>query len=203
MYEGLSTPYKEKRKRLSPTKIVILALAALLVVSAVGYYIFWRTRISAPFGKFYGEDYGLSLFMTGKSPTGYVVNVVEPFVLEIGVTIGYVSIETIDQKYQVWFNLDALTDEIVDWIVSIEIEPLEYNGGVWYRGVGFQVDKNWRAYTYPPDISGFNKDGKSPEGKTAQEYADEHRAEIQKLFDEIERRWGYKFPPESSGLYDS
>jgi hypothetical protein len=194
MYEGLGIRFTKERKKLTPKAIVSIVITGVLVVSFIGYAVFWNIKISAPFRKFYGEDTVTDFTTAGKTPTGYSVMVTKPFFLEFGVSIGYVSIKTIDEKYMVWFYLDALTDEIVDWIISVEIEPIEYNGIIRERSVGFQLDKDWRVcYTNPENPSLTN--GKTSEGKTAQEYADENRAELQKMFDEIERRWGYEFPP--------
>ncbi|MDR1329285.1 MAG: hypothetical protein LBK23_06760 [Oscillospiraceae bacterium] len=195
MYEGLGIRFKKERKKLSRKAIVIIAVAGALVLSALGYVVFWNTKISAPFDKFYGEDYGLGLFMTRKSPTGYVVNVVKPYILDIGESVGYVSIEKIDRKFSLWFNLDALTNEVVDWAVGIELEPKsteEDYMNYMRRVMGLKLDRSWKSY---PEYSGLK------EGKT-QPYADKYRAEIQELFDEVYRRWGYKFPTESVEPYD-
>ncbi|MDR1329094.1 MAG: hypothetical protein LBK23_05800 [Oscillospiraceae bacterium] len=196
MYEGLGIRFTKERKKLTPKAIVAIVIAGVLVVSFIGYAVFWNTKISAPFDKFYGGD-TMTFDHAGaiaKPASGYKVFVLKPFFLEFGVSIGYVSMETADGKYMVWFYLDALTDEIVDWIISVEIEPIEYNGIIRERSVGFQLDKDWRVcYINPENPSLTN--GKTAEGKTAQEYADENHAELQKMFDEIKRRWGYEFPP--------
>jgi hypothetical protein len=197
MYEGLGIRFTKERKKLSRKAIVIIVIAGVLVASALGYVAFWNIKISAPFDKFYGDD-TVTFDYAGaiaKPASGYKVSVLKPFILEFGASIGYVSIETVDDKYMIWFHLDALTDDIFDWIISIEIDPIEYNGTIWSRSVGFQLDKDWRAYYNINSENPSLTNGKTAEGKTVQEYADENRAEIQKIFDEIERRWGYEFPP--------
>jgi hypothetical protein len=191
MYEGLGIRFKKERKKLTPKAIILIVVAALVVVAAVGYLAFWNSRIHAVFDKFYGGD-TLTLDHAGaaaKPASGYKVFVLKP---DINSFTGYVSIEQTEGPVSVWFNPNALTDELVDWNIVFELEPSEDNDGI---TAGFRLDKDRRAYEYPLGNSGFTN-GKSDEGKTPQEYADENRAGIKKMFDEIERRWGYKFPPE-------
>ncbi|MDR1330249.1 MAG: hypothetical protein LBK23_11675 [Oscillospiraceae bacterium] len=195
MYEGLGIRFTKERKKLSRKAIVVIIIAGVLVASALGYVAFWNIKISAPFDKFYGDD-TITFDHAGaiaKPASGYKVSVLKPFIFSFGASIGYVSIEQTEGPVSVWFNLDALTDEIIYWNIGVDISPIERNGIIWSRSVGFQLDKEWRAYAYPPESTFTN--GKSEEGKTPQEYADENRAGIQKMFDEIERRWGYEFPP--------
>jgi hypothetical protein len=174
MYEGLSTPYKEKRKRLSPTKIVILVFVALLVAAAIGYCVFWRLRVDAVFDKFYNEN----------NPE-YITWVDEPFILQF---VGYVSIQRRDGDVIVGINPDIFTDELTDYHVLIVYKRTSDENGDFSYSQGVQLDEDWRAYA-----------SNTAPGIDVQALVDEHRAEIQDLFDEVYRRWGYKLPLDSAG----
>jgi hypothetical protein len=182
-----------KRKSLTPTKIILIAVACVLVVSIAGYCVFWEAKVSSVFDKF---DNNYTATPTSpehkKNSTEYTVTVVKPDITKF---VGYVSIKIIDDEsneYEVWMNPDAITNEIIDWNIIIDI----VNNDKLYNTKGFRVDDDWRASPYPQGNSGFESGDESP-----QEYANKYRAEIQNLFDEIERRWGYKLPLDTTNNY--
>ncbi|MDR1329093.1 MAG: hypothetical protein LBK23_05795 [Oscillospiraceae bacterium] len=181
MYEGLGIRFTKERKKLSRKAIVIIVIAGVLVAIALGYVAFWNSRVHAVFDKFYSADTFIS-HDPREYPTGtkYVTYVDKPFILEF---VGFASIETSDGDVSVFMNPNILTGALDNFYVMIEYKRTSDANGDFGYLQGIDLNKDWNAYAL-----------ETAPGIDVQALVNEHRAELEEMFEEIYDRWGYRLP---------